>query len=193
MQSTAQQNDAPAKTLNGLDPQAIGELIDSVAADPAKGQTRWSARTEWTGGARTTTRISDYSIGGQRVEKDWTISIDEPLELGGTNTRANPQEHLLAAVNACMLVTFAVYATLQGVTLESLELHTTGDIDLRGLFGLDESVNPGYDALHYTLRVKGDASPEQFRAIHEAVQRTSPNFANLARAVAMRSDLIVDA
>ena len=53
--------------------------------------------TSWKGGARTETRVEVYKIGGQNVEKDFVISTDEPLELGGTNTQANPQETFMAA------------------------------------------------------------------------------------------------
>jgi len=41
--------------------------------------------------------VEVYKIGGQNVEKDFVISTDEPLELGGTNTQANPQETFMAA------------------------------------------------------------------------------------------------
>ncbi|MEX3966449.1 hypothetical protein AB4Y42_30205 [Paraburkholderia sp. EG286B] len=39
-------------------------------------------------------------MGGQQVPRRFTIDIDEPCELGGSNRFANPQEHLIAALNA---------------------------------------------------------------------------------------------
>ncbi len=177
--------------LNGLDPQAVQQLIDTVAQQPQAGMTRWSVNTRWTGGATTTTRVTDCRIGDQAVTMQRVIDTDEPMELGGTNTMPNPQQYLMAAVNACMMVTYVTLATLQGIELESLEIDTTGDIDLRGLFGLDESVNPGYDELEYMVRMKGDATEEQFRQIHEMVKQTSPNFHNMARAVTMNAKLEV--
>jgi hypothetical protein len=38
------------------------------------------------------------------VPRWFSIDIDEPCELGGTNSFANPQKHLLASLNACMTV-----------------------------------------------------------------------------------------
>ncbi|HEY5780173.1 MAG TPA: OsmC family protein, partial [Terrimicrobiaceae bacterium] len=131
-------------------------------------------------------------IGGQRVTKDFTIRIDEPYELCGTNQFANPQEYLLAALNACMIVGYSAVCALQGIKLDELRIETEGDIDLRGFLGLDSTVKPGYDSLRYVVHIKGDATREQFERVHEIVKATSPNRFNLASAVALKSDLVVE-
>ena len=58
--------------------------------------------------------------------------------------------------------------------------------------GIDPTVNPGYDSLTYTVTIKGDGTPEQFQKIHRMVQATSPNFANISRAVALNPTLVVE-
>ena len=83
------------------------------------------------------------------VPRRFSIDIDEPFELGGGNAFANPQEYLLAALNACMTVGYVAQCAVQGITIEKLEIATEGDIDLRGFFGLDPSVPPGYESLRY--------------------------------------------
>lgn len=181
-----------SKRPNGIDRDDLEGLIDSVRQDPRQGQTRWGVTTRWQGGTVTETRVSEYQIGGDRVEKDFSIRIDEPLELGGTNTAPNPQEVLLAATNACMTVGYAAVATLMGIELKSLEIEIGGDIDLRGFLALDEGVKPGYDALHYTVRIESNASAEQLRELHEAVVATSPNRFNMANAITVTSDLVIE-
>ena len=155
-----------SKTINGIDTGALRNAIDAVAADPAKGQTHWQVASHWRGGARSDTLVKSYGIGGQTVPKDFTIRIDEPLELCGTNQFANPQEHLLAALNACMIVTYVAYCALEGIELSALRIETEGDIDLRGLFSLDSAVPAGYEQLRYTVHIAGNATPEQFERIH---------------------------
>lgn len=59
--------------INGIDVEALQGAIEACSANPAAAQTRWSVTTNWVGGTRTDTRVTEYSIGGQRVEKDWTI------------------------------------------------------------------------------------------------------------------------
>lgn len=65
---------------------------------------------------------------------------------------------------------------MRGITLERLEIETGGEIDLRGFFGLDPAVSPGYDSLRYTVRIKGSGTREQLAGIHEAVMATSRTF-----------------
>lgn len=178
--------------LNGIDVDALNEAIEAISTDPAKGQTHWQVTSRWRGGTRSDTSVKAYFIGGQRVTKDFTIRIDEPYELCGTNQFANPQEYLLAALNACMIVGYSAVCALQGIKLDELRIETEGDIDLRGFLGLDSTVKPGYDSLRYVVHIKGDATREQFERVHEIVKATSPNRFNLASAVALKSDLVVE-
>jgi len=82
-------------------------------------------------------------------------------------------------------------AAVIGVNLESVEIETEGELDLRGFPGIDPSVKPGYDSIQYTVRMKGDGLPEQFRAIHENVVKTSPNYFNIARPVQVNSKVVI--
>jgi uncharacterized OsmC-like protein len=178
--------------VNGIDVNALNEAIDAISADPANGQTRWQVTSRWRGGTRSDTSVKVCSIGGQRIARDFTIRVDEPYELCGTNQFANPQEYLLAALNACMIVGYAAVCASQGIELDELRIETEGDIDLRGLFRLDSSVKPGYDSLRYTVHIKGGATAEQFEEVHEIVKATSPNRFNLATAIALDSQLVVE-
>jgi uncharacterized OsmC-like protein len=178
--------------VNGFDTGAVKDLIGRVANSSDAGQTSWKVITSWKGGARTETHVDGYRIGGQYVKKDFTIATDEPLELGGTNTYANPQETLLAALNACMTVGYAVGCAMEGIELEELRIETQGGIDLRGFLGLDPNVKPGYDEIHYTVHIKGKGTKEQFRKVHETVTATSPNRFNVANSIRLTSDLIVE-
>jgi uncharacterized OsmC-like protein len=137
-------------------------------------------------------RVDSFAIGGNSVLRSFSIDIDEPLELGGGNAYANPQEYLLAGLNACMMVGYSALCALQGITLQKLEITTEGDIDLRGFFGLDPSIAPGYRELRTRVVIKGDGSEDQLRKIHELVLATSPNFYNVTRAVAVVPSLIIE-
>lgn len=178
--------------INGIDTGYLKETIEAVAADPDKGMTRWNVATHWKGGTRSDTRVTSYEIGGQKVEKDYTIRIDEPEELGGSNQFANPQEYLLSAFNACMMVGYVALSALEGIELESVRIETNGDIDLRGFLGIDPSVAPGYEELEYTVHIKGNGTLEQFQKIHEMVCATAPNRHNLSKPIRMSSRLVVE-
>ncbi|MFP3561105.1 OsmC family peroxiredoxin, partial [Paraburkholderia sp. SIMBA_049] len=88
--------------------------------------TSWRVATTWQGQTRTRAEVEGFSIGGQDVSRRFTIDIDEPCELGGSNKFANPQEHLIAALNACITVGYVAQCAVRGITLESLEIETEG-------------------------------------------------------------------
>jgi len=81
---------------------------------------------------------------------------------------------------------------MQGIELDKLEIQTAGELDLRGFLGLDASVKPGYDEIQYTVRIKGNGTPEQFQEIHDTVMATSPNRWNMANPIKLKADLIIE-
>ena len=95
---------ASDSVVNGIDTDTVHALIESVEANPAKGMTHWRVASTWEGGAHSRAQVDDFMIGGAKVPRHFSIDIDEPCELGGSNRFANPQEHLIAALNACMTV-----------------------------------------------------------------------------------------
>jgi uncharacterized OsmC-like protein len=179
------------KRVNGMDVDAIGEVVRQVSQDPGKGLVAFRVQSQWQGQTRSRSTVDSYTIGGQDVRRRFTVEADEPLELLGQNTAPNPQELLMAALNACVLVGYVAGAALKGIRLDWVEIETTGQLDLRGFLGLDEAVPPGYETIRSVVRVKGDGTPEQFRAIHDAVMRTSPNYFNLTRPVKIETELQV--
>ena len=182
---------ATKRTVNGVDTVALKQLIDNSAKGGRQSQVKFAVATHWRGGARSETRVDGYEFAGRQVEKDFSILIDEPRELCGTNTQPNPQEMLMAAFNACMLVGYVAGATVHGIELQSLSIETQGELDLRGFLGLDATVKPGYDSIHYTVRIRGNGTAEQFEKIHQTVIATSPNRFNIANPIKLTSELVV--
>ncbi|APA88244.1 OsmC family protein [Paraburkholderia sprentiae WSM5005] len=178
--------------VNGINVDDLFALIESVRRDASKATTGWRIATTWQGQTRTRAEVDGFSIGGQNVSRRFTIDIDEPCELGGSNQFANPQEHLIAALNACIAVGYAAQCAVRGITLQSLHVETEGEIDLRGFLGLDSKVANGYESLRFTVRIKGSGTRQQFAEIHDAVMATSPNVYNLANAVALKSTFVVE-
>jgi uncharacterized OsmC-like protein len=178
--------------VNGINLDDLFALIEGVKNDPARGKTQWRVDTTWQGQTRSRTQVEGFAIAGKSVSRRFAIDIDEPFELGGSNRFANPQEYLLAALNACMTVGYVAQCAVRGIVLERLTIHTEGEIDLRGFLGIDPAVPPGYEKLRYTVHVKGNATAEQFAEIHQAVMATSPNFHNISRAVTLEPTLVVE-
>ncbi len=181
-----------SQIINGIDTAALRETVNAVSKDPAKGMTHWKVDSQWRGGTRSDTRVTGCVIGDKQVAKDFTIKVDEPLELCGTNQYANPQEYLLASLNACMMVGYSALCALEGIELTDLRIVTEGEIDLRGFLGISPDVKPGYDQLKYVVHISGNGTLEQFEKIHQTVMATSPNYFNVSRAVPLKSRLVIE-
>ncbi|MCF6371370.1 OsmC family protein [Rhizobium halophilum] len=179
----------PDAQCNGIDVAALRDVAAVIASDPAKGAARFNVRTLWEGATRSRSTVNGYELGGQLIERRFEIETDEPLELLGGNSAPNPQELLMAAVNACMTVGYVANAAMMGVTLSHLEIELEGMLDLRGFLGLSDDIPAGYRSLEYTVRISGDGTPEQFTSIHEAVMRTSPNYFNMVQPISMNGRL----
>lgn len=184
--------DVMTRTVNGLDLKALQKVVDDVTRDPAKAIVGFRVTSAWKGQTRSETVVDGYTLGGQAIPRTFRIAADEPFELLGSNGAPNPQELLMTALNACIMVGYVAGAALKGITLEKVEIETTGQLDLRGFLGLSETVPPGYESVRYIVRIKGNGTPEQFREIHETVMKTSPNYFNVSRPIRIDSELKVD-
>jgi len=171
--------------VNGIDLDGLDDTIAAINANPACAQVAFRVKTEWKGQTRSESTVESYTLGGERIARNFTIVADEPMELLGTNGAPNPQELLMAAVNACMTVGYVAQAAVRGIRLEDCRIETEGELDLRGFLGLDEKVPPGYRRINYTVTLEGDGTREQFEEIHQAVMATSPNFFNMAQPIQM--------
>jgi uncharacterized OsmC-like protein len=178
--------------VNGLDVDALRATIRAIEEDPAKGMVEFRVKSAWTGQTRSETTVDSYTIGGQTVKRSFRVAVDEPFELLGENTAPNPQEMLMTALNACVMVGYVAGAAANGITLQKLEIETRGELDLRGFLGIDPKVRPGYESIQYTVRINGNGTPEQFRKIHETVIKTSPNYFNVSQPIRLDAELVVE-
>jgi uncharacterized OsmC-like protein len=178
--------------LNGIDTEALKQVMAQISEDSSLGMVKFQVTTTWKGTTKSETVVQGYEIGGHAVKRIHTFVIDEPVELLGEDTSANPQEYLMGAMNACIINTYVIAAAMKGVKLEKVVMETEGELDLRGFLGLDKNVIPGYDELKYKVRLKGNGTPEQYEEVHKAVVATSPNYYNISNAIKLNTELIFE-
>ena len=178
--------------LNGIDTETLKQVIGQISKNPSLGKVKFQVTTTWKGTTKSETVVQGYEISGQKVKRIHTFVIDEPKELLGEDTAANPQEYLMGAMNACILNTYVIAAAMKGIRLEQVEMETEGELDLRGFLGIDKNVIPGYSELKYRVRLKGNGTREQYEEIHKTVAATSPNYYNLSHAIKLNTELIFE-
>jgi uncharacterized OsmC-like protein len=177
--------------VNGLDLPALGEVVEAIEQDASQAAVGFAVTTRWTGQTRSETVVDGFTMGGERIARSHKIVADEPCQLLGQDSAPNPQELLMAAFNACITVGYVAGAAVKGITLESLEIRTRGQLDLRGFLGLSETIPAGYETIDYEVLIKGDGTPQDFEEIHRNVIKTSPNYFNMSRPIRMNPKLSV--
>ena len=144
--------------LNGVHLETLQGTVNAIAGDPAMGQCKFRASNTWLGGAHNRTRITGFYGASQEIahRQTYELHADEPPILAGNDVGANPVEHLLNALAACVTTSMVAHAAVRGIRIESLESELEGDIDLRGFLGLDASVPKGFTDIRVNFRVKTD-------------------------------------
>lgn len=167
----------PPALVNGLDMKAAAATIDAVKANPALARFQFRARNVWIDGGANRSTIRDF-YGAGREDDSRTASFEfvngEPPVLLGNNEGANPVEFLLHALAGCVTTTFVLHAAARGITVTALSTELSGDLDVRGLLGLDESVSPGYERIRIRMHVEADCPDAELDALLAYTQAHSP-------------------
>jgi uncharacterized OsmC-like protein len=157
-------------TVNGVHLETLQGTVSAIARDPELGQCKFRARNTWLGGTRNCTRITGFYGARQEIahKQSFELHADEPPILAGSDDGANPVEHLLNALAACVTTSMVAHAAVRGIHIEALESELEGDIDLRGFLGLDAEVPKGFTDIRLRFRVQADVDDlEQLRQLAE--------------------------
>ncbi len=144
--------------VNGVHLETLQGTVNAIAGEPAMGQCKFRASNTWLGGAHNCTTVSGFYGACQEIahKQTYELHADEPPILAGNDAGANPVEHLLNALAACVTTSMVAHAAVRGIHIESLESELEGDIDLRGFLGLDDSVAKGFTDIRVNFRVNTD-------------------------------------
>jgi uncharacterized OsmC-like protein len=166
-------------TLNGVDVEALGAMIQDITEKPALGQARFRAHNTWISGGHNQTSIQGFYGAGREDEsreQPFVIDSDEPPVLLGQNRGANAVEIALAALASCMTGTIAYYGAAMGIELEEVTSELEGNLDQRGLFGIDEGTRNGLQHVRIDYRIKSPESRERILELLGVAQKFSPLF-----------------
>lgn len=89
-----------------------------------------------------------------------TIEADHPAVLVGKDNGPTPAELLLNALASCLMAGLGNIAAARGVELRGVTCRVEGDIDLRGILGIDASVRNGFSGIRVTFDVAGDGDTD---------------------------------
>lgn len=117
--------------------------------------------------------------------------IDEPAALAGDDVAPSPVEYALGALIGCQVVVYRLYAARLDLDIDDIQIDVIGDIDVRGLFGLDEDVRPGFGAIELEVRITGPERPERYQELVDAVGLHCPVLDLFRHETPVKSTLII--
>lgn len=152
---------------------------ETFGAIPAAARVSFKAESRQQSGLQSRVRIRNFEF-----------LVDEPPALGGTDTAPNPVEFALAALATCQEITYRLHADHLGIPVTNVAVTVEGDIDLRGFFGVDDAVRPGFLEVRGTVAIESPAPYEDIVRLKEHVDEHCPVFDLLSRATPLRLDLV---
>jgi uncharacterized OsmC-like protein len=162
---------------NGVDTATLFATIDAVRAQPAAAAFQFRATNRWVSGTHSRGYVQGFfGVGAEDTsrEEPFVLNADHPKVLVGQDQGPTPVEYLLHALAACLTAGVANIAAARGITLHSVESSVDGDIDLRGILGLDPEVRNGFDGVWVRFTVDADADDDVVAALVEQAWRAPP-------------------
>jgi uncharacterized OsmC-like protein len=177
--------DALPKRVNGVAVDDLFKTVDAIKAAPSIAKFKFRIRNQWADAGENHSTVDKFYGAGQDLgrQRPFVLEADEPPVLLGKDTAANPVEHLLHALAACLTTSMVYHAAARGIQIEEVESSLEGDIDLHGFLELDKNVRNGYQGIRVNFKIKADVPDEQLQEICQLGPRHSPVFDSLTNGV----------
>jgi len=174
---------------NGIDLERVAGLIDVIRADPELARFRFRARNRWVGGDENRSTVFDFDgLGDTRItrHKPFEFTNAEPPALLGNDESASALEFLLHALAGSVTTTFVLRAATLGVIIESLFTEVEGEIDVRGMLGVEDAPPSGYEQIRVVIDVTANCTDTVLDELVEFARTHAPVCGALERPVAVR-------
>jgi putative redox protein len=155
--------DERSTTMSDKLSQLFANTQSALAAHPEQATATFAVESRGHGGLFRKVKVRGFSI-----------DVDEPAALGGTDRAPNPVEYALAALATCQEITYWLHAAALGIPLNDVSVKLEGAIDLRGFFAAAPGVRPGFGNVRGTVQFDSPAKPEDLRRLKQVVDAHCP-------------------
>jgi putative redox protein len=152
---------------------AMMKIITGIQENPSSSKVFFRAETQW--------------------EEDFPpMVIDEPPVLGGQDAGHNPVELVLVALGTCQEIMYSAYASVMGVSIDTVKVNVKGNLDLKGMFGLDETVPAGFTDVNFQTTIESSADDDALLKLVEAAESNCPVLDMLTRQVPVSGTVTIN-
>lgn len=124
-----------------------------------------------------TNKVSSKLVKGMQVEntaRGFSLRIDEPEQMGGSNAGMTPMEAMLIALGSCQVIVASAFARYHEIDLQEFRIDLEGDFDLDGFQKGMPGVRMGFQEVRLTPHIKSNSSPEAIRKFMKFVESRCP-------------------
>src|SRR5205085_3186946 len=123
----------------------------------------------------------------------WKLVADEMPGDGGAGLGPDPGVLGRAALGSCLAMGYVMWASQMDVPLDSVEVTVEADYDAAGMYGIDDSVPPGFQAMRYHVSISSPAPEGRVRELVEYADRHSSLLDSFRRAVPVSGEIKISA
>lgn len=165
----------PQAADNGVNVGALLEARDALTAAPEAARFKWRATCNWIRGTHSRSAVEGFFGLGeeQKHRTEFTFEADHPEIFASEDHGAAPVELVLAGLASCLTAGVASVAQMREIQLRSVKATVEGDMDIRGILGIDSDVRNGFDGIRVTYEIDADATPDEIRAVVAQSQKRS--------------------
>jgi uncharacterized OsmC-like protein len=163
---------------NGVNTEALIGARGAFEQAPQAAAFVFRSTCDWIRGTHNRNSLNGYfGLGQEHARKQtFTIDSDHPEVFAAADTAPAPPEIVLAALASCLTGGLAAVAQHRGIRLYSARAVVEGDIDVRGILGMDPEVRNGFSAIRVTFEISADASEADVAALVAQAQKRSAVF-----------------
>jgi len=119
--------------------------------------------------------------------RDAELTIDEPVERGGTNLGPAPTETLMASLAGCTNVIAHKVARMHGVEFSDFHIDVVAQFDRRGVT-LQEEIDKPFDNIQVLIEATTDADDE----LIDKVKADLPRFCPVSKVLRQAGSTVTD-
>jgi uncharacterized OsmC-like protein len=160
---------------NGVNVEFLLQARDIFSGQPEAADFKWRVSNTWVNGTHSRSTVEDFfGLGGEQTHRTkFTFDGDHPELFQAEDQGPTPVELMLVSLASCLTAGVAAVAQNREIQLRSVTATLEGDMDVRGILGVDPEVRNGFSQIRVSYKIDADASPDDLKALVAQSQKRS--------------------
>jgi uncharacterized OsmC-like protein len=160
---------------NGVNVEFLLAAREALAAQPEGADFKWRVSNTWVNGTHSRSSIHGFfGLGQEQSHRtEFVFDGDHPELFSSEDHGPTPVELLLVSLASCLTAGVAAVAQNREIQLRSVTATLQGDMDIRGILGVDPDVRNGFNQIKVSYKVDADATPDDIKALVAQSQKRS--------------------